>query len=89
MAAKPVQGPGEGLLEEVSMHISCLQQVAGHAWVACLPAFVSHVQAPSYTLTTLSDLGCFLSPHKQCIYRLSLGLGLQTIHSSIHSTNIY
>lgn len=86
MAAKPAQGPGEGLLEEVS---TCPQQVAGHAWVACLPAFFGHVQAPRYTLTTLSDLGCFLSPHKQCIYRLSLGLGLQTIHSFIHSTNIY
>lgn len=87
MAVKPVQG--EGRLEETSTHISCLRQVARHAWVACLPAFFSCVQAPGYTLTTLSELGCFPSPHKQCIYKLSPGLGLQTIHSFIHSTNIY
>ena len=80
--AKPVRGPGEGLLEEASTHIPCLRQVAGHSQA-------SFVQAPGYTLTTLSDLGCYPHPQEQCICKLSLGLDLQTIHSFIHSTNIY
>ena len=81
-AARPVQGPGAGLLEEVPTHMPGLRQVAGHPRA-------SFAQAPGYTLTALSDLGCYPHPHKQCICKLSLGLGLQTIHSFIHSTNIY
>lgn len=57
-----------------------------HAWVLCMLDFFSELSG--YTLTTLSDLGSFPSPHKQCIYKLSLGLGLQTIRTFIHSTNI-
>ena len=75
-------GPAEGLLEEASTHIPCLQQVAGHSRA-------SFFQAPGYTLTTLSNLGCYPWPQEQCVCKLSLGLGLQTIHSFIHSTNIY
>lgn len=89
-----MQEPGEVLPEEVATHTSFLQQVAGHAlypvagWLAVLALF-HHVQAPGYTLTTLSDLWHFSRPHRQCICKLSPGLGLQTIPSFIHSTHIY
>lgn len=73
MAAKPVQGPGEGFLGEGSVHTSFLQQVAGHARVACILAFFRHVQAPRYTLTTLSDLGCFPRPHSNASTHSPLG----------------
>lgn len=51
--------------------------------MSCILAFFTRAQASGYTRTTLSDLGCFPGPHKQCIYKLSLGLDSQTILSFI------
>lgn len=73
MAAKPGQEPGEGFLAEGSMHTSFLPQVAGCARVAGILAFFHHVQAPRYTLTTLSDLGCFPRPHSNAPTHSPLG----------------
>lgn len=77
-----MQKHGEGLVDTVPTHTS----PPPLAWVLCILDFFSRLS--SYTLTTLNDLGSFPSPHKQCIYKLSLGLGLQTIRTFIHSTNI-
>lgn len=77
---------GEGLPEEVSRHMSfCAGAGHGGLHSSCLQS----CSAPGYTLTTLSDLGCFPGPHRQGGYKLSLGLGLQTIHSFSSSTNPY
>lgn len=41
--------------------------------MACTLAFFSHAQAPGYTLTTLSDLGCFLVPTSHAAINSPLG----------------
>lgn len=77
---------GKGFSRSVHTHITL---PSAGSRVACILAPRSHVPAPGYTLTTLSDLWRFSGPHGQCIYELSLGLGSHTIHSFVHSTNIY
>lgn len=75
-------GPGKASGGSVHTHI--LPSAGGGACalpgarVACVLAPCSPVQAPGDTLTTPCSLWCLSSPHRQCIYKASFGLGLHT-----------
>lgn len=82
-------GPGGGGHARILPSAGGRARALPGARVACVLALFHQAQAPGYTLTTLRALRRFSRPRRQGLYKLCPGLGLQTIHSFIHLTNIY